>query len=332
MLYVTTRDKHDTYTVHFANRSDRGPDGGLYLPFRMPKLEPDDLLALKEQTFGQRIAQILNGFFSVQLTGWDVELCAGKTPVKLISMRNRILLVETWHNHDQEFAFLEQSLAARICEDLGDRKPTSWMRIAMRIAVLFAVYGELLANDVCTVDQKIDVSVASGDFVAPMAVWYGRQMGLPIANIVCSHDKSSVWDLIHHGEVRTDTGIPENLERLVYATLGIEENLRFCDVCSKGRLYTTPVGMLDTLRQGMYASVVSQERLSAVIPNVYHTSGHVFDSMTAMAYAGLQDYRAKTGESRPALLFSERSPVHSSAEIAAAMEISEQELLRQLGE
>ena len=332
MLYVTTRDKHDTYTVHFANQGDRGPDGGFYLPFRMPKFEKTELLALQEQTFGQRIAQILNLFFAVQLTGWDVELCVGKAPVKLIPMHNRVVLMEMWHNHDQDFAHLERSLSARICQDLGDRKPTSWMRIAVRIAVLFAVYAELLSNEVCSVHQTFDVAVATGDFTAPMAAWHAREMGLPISNIICSHDKSAVWDLIHHGEVRTDTGLPENLERLVCATLGIEENLRFCDICSQGRLYVTRPGMLETLRQGMYASVVSAQRLKAVIPNVYNTSGHVFDPMTAMAYAGLQDYRAKTGEARPALVLSERSPVHSSVQIAAAMEISEQELLRRLGE
>lgn len=332
MLYVTTRNKYDTYTVHFANQSDRGPDGGLYLPFRLPKLERDEIGALKEMTYGQRMAKILNIFFSSQITGWDVELCAGKNPVKLIGLPNRVVLTETWHNHDQSFAHLEKSLSARICDGSSDCTPTSWMRIAVRIAVLFAVYGELLANGACAANQPFDVSVDAGDFSAPMAAWYARQMGMPIGNIVCSHEKSSVWDLIHHGEVRTDGGLPENLERLVSATLGVEENLRFCELCSKGRLYATRPGDLEILRNGMYASVVSAERLTALIPSVYRTSGHIFDTQTAAAFGGLQDYRAKTGETRLALVLSDRSPVHSSAQIAAAMEISEQELLRQLGE
>lgn len=332
MLYVTTRDKFDTYTEHFASQSDRGPDGGLYLPFRFAKLERDTLLALKDQTFGQRMAQILNQFFSCQITGWDVELCAGKSPVKLISMPNKVVLAECWHNHDQDFAYLENALCGRICSDLGDRKPTSWMRIAVRIAVLFAVYGELLAVEAAAPDRLVDVSVDVGDFTAPMAAWYARQMGLPIGNIVCSQDGPAVWDLIHHGELRTDGDLPENLERLVSATLGVEENLWFCDLCEQGKLYMTRPGDLEILRKGMYASVVSAERLSALIPSVYRTTGHIIDAQTATAYGGLQDYRAKTGETRLALLLSERSAVHSSAGIAAAMQISEQELLRRLGE
>ena len=332
MLYVTTRDKFDTYTEHFAGQGDRGPDGGLYLPFRFVKLDRDELHALKEQSFGQRIAAIMNTFFSCQITGWDVELCAGKNPVKLVSMPNRVTLVECWHNHDLDFARLEKSLSDRVCSDPGDRAPTSWMRIAVRIAVLFAVYAELLAVEVLAEGSLFDVSVGAGDFTAPMAAWYAREMGLPVGNIVCSHENSSVWDLIHHGELRTDDQLPENLERLVSATLGVEENLRFCEVCGQGRLYATRPGDLEILRKGMYASVVSAERMSALILSVYRTTGCVLDAQTAAAYGGLQDYRAKTGEARVALLLSERSPVHSSAAIAEAMQIPEQELLRQLGE
>ena len=69
-----------------------------------------------------------------------------------------------------------------------------------------------------------------------------------------------------------------------------------------------------------------------LIPSVCRTTGHIIDMETAAAYGGMQDYRAKTGETRPVLLISERSPVHSSAQVAAAMEIPEQELLRKLGE
>lgn len=332
MLYVTTRSKHDTYTEHYANQSDRGPDGGLYLPFRMPTLESQQILAMKDQTFGQRVAQILNIFYSAQLTGWDIELMIGKNPVKLVRMGNRIMLVQSWHNMDQNFAWLEKTLSGRICETLGDRKPTSWMRIAVRIAVLFGVYGELLADGVCKAEQTVDVSAATEDFSAPMAAWYARQMGLPIGNIVCSHDGAAVWGLIHQGEVRGDADLPDNLERLIGAALGIEEVLRYDEVCRQGKLYTIRPDLLDIFRQGMYASVVSSQRIDAVIPSVYRTSGHIFDPLTAMAYAGLQDYRAKTGESRLALLLSDHSPVNNSEQIAAAMEIPEQELLRQLGE
>lgn len=333
MLYVTTRNKFDTYTVHRANQSDRGPDGGLYLPFRMPRLDGEDLLALGKMTYCQRIARILNLLFSAQLTDWDVELCGGKNPAQLFPMSHRILVAETWHNHDMDFAGLANSLAARICgyED-KDHKPTSWVEIAIRMAMLFAVYGELIAREIIRPDNCLDIAVASGDFAAPMAVWYAREMGLPVGNIICADADDSVWNLLHQGQLRTDGKQPENLERLIFATQGVEENLRYCEICESGRLYTVLPGAVERLRKGMYAAVTSQERLRALIPSVYRTAGYIMESQTAMAYGGLQDYRANTGENRLALLISDRSALCDSKNVAQSMEMSEQELRKILGE
>lgn len=327
MLYVTTRNKFDTYTVHRANQSDRGPDGGLYLPFRLPKLSREELLDLVKQPFCQRMANILNLFFGAQLTAWDVELCGGKNPVKLVPMSHRILVAEAWHNHDLDYGKLEKRLAARICgyEDT-EKKPTSWVGIAIRIALLFAIYGELPGAD-----AVVDIAVASEDFAAPMAAWYAREMGLPVGNIICSHDDASVWNLLHQGEARTDSGMPENLERLIFATMGVDENLRYCEACDNKRLYTTRPGTLEDLRKGMFATVISQERLTGLIPSTYRMAGYIMGPQTAMAYGGLQDYRAKTGENRLALLMSDRSPVSDSKMVAACMEMTEQQLRQQLG-
>ena len=86
MLYITTRNKFDTYTVHKANQSDRGPDGGLYLPFRMPELTKEQIKAFAQQPFCQRVADLLNQFFGTQLTAWDVELYGGKNTVKQLNL------------------------------------------------------------------------------------------------------------------------------------------------------------------------------------------------------------------------------------------------------
>jgi threonine synthase len=66
--------------------------------------------------------------------------------------------------------------------------------------------------------------------------------------------------------------------------------------------------MLDTLRKGIYATVTSDRRTMETVPNVYRTTGYLMGPYTALSYAGLLDYRAKTGESREALLLADRSP------------------------
>ena len=327
MLYVTTRNKYDTYTVHKANQSDRGPDGGLFLPFRMPELTKEDVKALTQKPFCQRVADMLNRFFGTQLTAWDVELYGGKNPVKLVPMSHRILVAETWRNHDLDYARFASRLAARICGD-GDnmREPTSWIGIAIRIAVLYAIFAELPTSN-----TTLDIAVATEDFAAPMAAWYAREMGLPIGNIICSHDHPCVWNLLHQGEVRADENIPKNLERLIAATLGVEENQRFCGIQEKGRVYATRLGMLESLNKGMYATVSSRDRIHAVIPSVYRTVGYVMGPQTALAYSGLQDYRVRTGETRIALLLADRSPSTDIQSVAESMEMTEYQLREIIG-
>ena len=49
MLYVTTRNNRDAYTAQRVLRENRGPDGGLYVPFREPVFSREEIDALKEQ-------------------------------------------------------------------------------------------------------------------------------------------------------------------------------------------------------------------------------------------------------------------------------------------
>ena len=41
MLYVTTRNKTDAHTAHKTLTSDRGADGGLYVPFQIPVISKE---------------------------------------------------------------------------------------------------------------------------------------------------------------------------------------------------------------------------------------------------------------------------------------------------
>lgn len=337
MLYITTRDKTNSFTAPRAIAADRSPDGGLFVPFRMPKLDPAEIKALSQKSFGQIMADVLNLFFSAGLSGWDVDFAVGRSPVKQAAMNYRIWMVETWHNQEWNFDWLVQHLMTRI---FGKKQEiTDWAKIAVRIAALFGVYGELQRDGVTDPDHPMDVAVMAGDFSGPMAVRYAREMGLPIGTIVCScNENGAPWDLLHHGQIHTDavavsTGLPEadyslppDLERLVFGALGYEENQKYCEVCRQGRIYAPDLESAEKLRSGLFGAVVSRKRMDGIIRNVYRTNSYLLDPHAALAYGGLQDYRAKTGESRPALILSERSPSCSCEIVADALGISVQEL------
>ena len=346
MLYITTRSKNDPQTARRTMDLDRGSDGGLFVPYQMPQFDRQAIMALGEKSFGQNVADILNLFFSTKLTGWDVEVCIGRYPVKLKAMNFRIVMAENWRNVDWRFSRLVRSLAHLIHPD-GDviGPATNWVQITVRIAVLFAIYGELLRDGTVTPERPLDVVVSSGTFAAPMAAWYARQMGLPIGTVICGcNENGSVWDLLHRGELDTDVlavktttpdcdhVLPPDLERLLCGVFDQEEANRFLWTCTEGGTYFLNEEQQRQLGQGMYAAVVSQARVETIIPSVYRTNQYILDPYGALAYGALSDYRARKGMGSTALIFCEKSPLCSAETVSAAMHITPAELKRRLGE
>lgn len=336
MLYATTRNKNDVHTAHKVLHQDCAGDGGLFLPLTMPCFDREEILALKANTASQNMANILNTFFSCGLTGLDVEFTIGRNPIQVTSVGNRTVAAEAWHNSHWQFDYFVQTLSDRMRREGAGEMPSNWVRIAVRIAMLFAVYG---ITEQAQDASVLDVAVTSGDFSMPMACWYARKMGLPIGNIICGcNANGSIWDLIHRGQLATsavavktttpdaDFVVPRDLERLINATIGQEETLRFVDCYRAGSLYSVDEDSFEQLREGMFVAVISDQRVSSVIMNLYRNSGYVLSPYAALAYGSLSDYRAKTGESRTALLICERSPVRDDAYVASCMDISVPEL------
>lgn len=336
MLYVTTRINADAFTPRRALTEDRGPEGGLFLPMRLDGFSPAEVLGLKERSFSQNVADVLNLLFGTRLTAWSVEFSIGRYPVRLVDLSSKVTVAESWHNPDWRFDRLAKNLARSLGAEGEDPAVTDWMAIAARIAVLAGIFGELLRSGL---DGTVDVAVPSGDFSAPMAVWYAREWGLPIGNIiVCCNENNAVWSLLHQGDLRTDLvaqhtrlplcdhAVPKDLERLIYGALGPGENLRYREVCRTGGVYSLQEVPLNCLRRGMYASVVSGPRTESKILNIYKDNGYIPDPYTALCYSGLLDYRSQTGEGRPTLILSEESPAFSLDLICDCLGLSRREL------
>ena len=346
MLYVTTRSKHDVYTAPITLKQNRAPDGGLFVPFRLPEFDKDQIRALSDHTFGENVADMLNLFFSTRLSGWDVDIAVGRSPVKIRTINRKTLAAEMFHNMERNFNRIINALSIIIHPDgeiIG--KYTDWSEVAVRISLLFGTFGELLRTEQITVNQTVDIAVSAGNFAGPMACWYGRQMGLPIGNIICGcNENGSAWDLLHRGQLVTDalavqTSTPEcdyavapDLERLICATCGQEEAMNFCWSCTEGGTYAPEEVRYDAIRKGMFAAVVSQDRVDSIVPNLYRTNRYVPDLYSALAYGALMDYRSRTGTNTVTLLLAQNSPLSNPDAVAQAMRISVFELKHLLAE
>lgn len=335
MLYATTRSKTDSYTAYRVLKDDYAPDGGHFIPFRMPQFDSVQIEKMTAGSFGETVAQVLNVFFSARLTAWDVDCCIGKNPANISAMAHRVLLAELWRNPGGDFSYMAEMLYEKLCGDVPERKSSEWAKIAIRISFLFAIYGQLKQHGL----KSFDLAVNSGDFSVPMAAWYARKMGLPIGTIICvCNENSAPWDFLHRGEMNTgattvctttkelDIANPSGIERLIYGTMGFEETMKYVSCVQRKGVYHIRPDMLKQLNQGMYVSVVGKDRVEPVISSVYRSNNCILDPYTAVSYGGLQDYRAKTGESNPTVLLWEKSPMHFLPAIQNATGLKKSEI------
>ncbi len=321
MLYATTRKFNDFHTAYKTMYTHSAPNGGLYTPFRLNGWSREELKALARNSFGENVAQVLNLFFSKELTAMDVELAMGNSPIQLRNLGSRLTVAECWRNMGGGLGQITKALDRELRPDAQQEAPTNWVQIVVALALLTGVFGILIGNDQAILEEPVDIAVTTGDFTLPMAAWYGKKLGLPIANIICGcNANSGVWDLMNHGQLSTgdalvktstpdcDWVVAPNLERLVASTLGEQAVHRFLDCCRRGGLYTLEGEELETLREGIYAGVISDSRVEVLIPTVFNTTQYRLSPYGALAYGSLMDYRAKFQESRMALLIADRSP------------------------
>lgn len=338
MLYISTRNPHETHTARKALLELRAPDGGFYVPFSLDTFPQEQLKQLSGQKFNDTVARMMNFLFQARMTEHDVRLAVGRSSVRLAALSNRILMGECWHNLDNCFSRLVKNLIGHFCPEASCGSG-SWAEVGTGVCVLFGIFGELMGKDLASMEKKVDISLVCGDFSLAMSAWYARAWGLPIGNIVCCcNENNGVWNLFVHGQLRTDgvciptltpgadICVPASLERLIYESGGEAEVQRYMERCRRGETYYPDDAILAKLRQGMYVSVVSTPRMMDIIPNAYTTHGYVLSPYSALAYGGLMDYRAVTGESRRGLIIAERSPLADRSTVARALGIEETEL------
>jgi threonine synthase len=334
--YVTTRNREKTYTWLHALNDDRGEDGGFYIPAEMPVFSQDQIWALAKKNPNQALADILNLLFHCELTRWDVDFSVGRYPVRLSAIVRRIAIAEGWHNVDWEFRRTVRDLSNLVRGTRGTSQPYgSWFEIAVRIGVLFGVFGELMRDEIVQPGKTVDVAVASGDLRAYMAARYAREWGLPIGDIILTcNENNNLWNLIRQGELRfgipvketetpdCDSAAPAELERLLYSCSGSQEVTRFMVAQEQGRAYFPDPVTLTELQKNTYVSVVGQHRMETTIPTIHKNHGYVFGPYSALCYAGLTDYRSATGSSNYGLIISDRGALRDDRLVAREMGIA----------
>lgn len=330
MLYITTRDDVNLSTAHRALVNENIPDGGLYAPHRFPQYTPEEVKQLKNKTFFQIVEEVLGQFFPLRM---DNNPLIGDYPAfyKTLEMSHRTVIAELWHNRSGTYKDFEAYIMNRLADKVGvDVCASEWPQIALRIAVIFALYGELLRCEHINGDQAVDISAWNDDFATPIAAVYCRKMGLPINMIICTcGSNNDIWEFIHKGTVNTamlSSSQRNGLERLIHTTLGAEESRSFADCCSNNKTYVVDEEKVSVMNMGLFCVVAGKDRSGQVINSLFRMNTYIADNYTALSYGGVQDYRAKLGGNGVALIIAYNSPIHCLEDIFAATGLDENKI------
>lgn len=195
-------------------------------------------------------------------------------------------------------------------------------RLVPQIVYYVYAYGKLLESGELSEGEKINVVVPTGNFGNILAACYAKQMGLPIAKLICaSNDNKVLYDFFRTGEYdrnrpfilttspSMDILISSNLERLLYqiADSDARKDMELMEALSSEGKYQITSGMKEKLADfcGYYAT--EQEGAETIV-RVYEDTGYVMDTHTAVAACAFRKYTDDTKDETKTVIASTASP------------------------
>ena len=144
-------------------------------------------------------------------------------------------------------------------------------RLVPQVVYYVYSYATLLARGEISDGEQINVVVPTGNFGNILAASYAKQMGVPIAKLICASNENKVLfdffttgcydrnrDFILTTSPSMDILISSNLERLIYQTAGrdAEKNNEFMKELNTNGVYTITDDMKEQMKDfyGNYAT------------------------------------------------------------------------------
>ncbi len=210
-------------------------------------------------------------------------------------------------------------------------------RLVPQICYYVYAYTRLLADNVIKNGDTIDVTVPTGNFGNILACYYAKQMGLPVGKLVCASNEnrvlydffgSGVYDKNREFVLTTspsmDILISSNLERLIYHIAGDDDKqtAEFMRLLSEEGKYEITPEMQKRLSD-FYGGYANENATAEEISRVYHASGYVIDTHTAVASAVSYKYREGSSAKSPMVIASTASPYKFTRYVLEALSRTE---------
>ncbi len=233
--------------------------------------------------------------------------------------------------------FADEAFAAELDEagfQFSSANSINIGRLVPQIVYYVYAYVQLLANEKITAGEQINVVVPTGNFGNILAAFYAKQMGLPIAKLICASNENKVlYDFFSTGvydknrefvltnSPSMDILISSNLERLIYRIAGEDAAANaelMKSLATTGKYEITPEQK--ALLADFYGNYTSEEETAATIHDLYEKTGYVLDTHTAVAAGVYGKYKAATGDDTVTVIASTASPFKFARSVMGAID------------
>ncbi len=207
-------------------------------------------------------------------------------------------------------------------------------RLVPQICYYVYAYAKLMAEGKIAEGEQINVVVPTGNFGNILAAFYAKNMGLPIAKLICASNENKVlFDFFRTGTYdknrefmltsspSMDILISSNLERLIYRIAGNDADKNkelMAALTGQGKYEIT-----EEMKKGLadfYGNYAGETETAAEIKRLYESCGYVIDTHTAVASAVYQKYVKETGDNTKTVIASTASPFKFTRSVMNAID------------
>lgn len=207
-------------------------------------------------------------------------------------------------------------------------------RLVPQVVYYVYAYAKLLQNEEIAEDEEINVVVPTGNFGNILAAYYAKNMGIPIAKLICASNENKVlYDFFQTGTYdrnrefvlttspSMDILISSNLERLIYKISG-EDARKDTDLMTelktKGSYAIT--GEMKANLADFAAGYAAEEQVAKTIHDIYEDTGYVMDTHTAVAATVYKAYKEDSKDDRKTVIASTASPYKFAGSVMSAID------------
>lgn len=207
-------------------------------------------------------------------------------------------------------------------------------RLVPQVVYYVYAYAKLFENGKIQKDEPINVVVPTGNFGNILAAFYAKNMGVPIAKLICASNENKVLydffesgcydrnrDFILTNSPSMDILISSNLERLIYRICGNDTaaNAEFMKSLSENGKYQISDEMKAQLKD-FYGNYTDEAGTKQEIRDVYEKTGYILDTHTAVASSVYRKYRKDTDDKTVTVIASTASPFKFTRSVMDAID------------